>query len=116
MAIAAGPLLIITAFSWLFLFDGSFRYRKVYQYTSPNTDHTLIISKRVAFPATEMVDPAIIVKLELSGHTPACRKIRLEEDSDLIIPPSIIWNSSGVVITNLSTRIPVEIEFILENQ
>ncbi len=93
------------------LVEGNFKYTEVYSETSPDGISTLTLLKRTAFPANEIVDPSIIVKIQITGHTPSVIKERLSEDSDLIQEPKIEWNESIVTISELSTRKPIILKF-----
>jgi hypothetical protein len=67
--IIAVPIIIVIAgyiiFTTVAFVDGGFTPREVYSFTSPDNLSRVVIAKRTAFPASEFVDPAIVVTIEL---------------------------------------------------
>ncbi len=85
------------------LIKGGLSYKTVFTSTSPDGRDTLTISKRHAFPVNEWIDPAIIVRVQLSGERNSGPNFKLNEDSDLILQPKISWTDDAVTIPALST-------------
>lgn len=86
---------------------GGFVPRHVYSVSSPDGRTTLIVTKRVTFPANEIFDPAIIVTVQLldvaSGRVIDSTKLELEEDSDLH-EPHVEWTRESARVTGMDDR------------
>ena len=85
--------------------EGGFRSKAVLSVPSPDGRTRLIVTKTVAFPANEWVDPSILVRAQLqdtaSRRVLASRSAKLFEDSDYSTP-AIQWNSNQVLITRFN--------------
>lgn len=87
--------------------SGGFSPSLVYSYLSPDERGNLIVTKRVIFPANEMADPSILVKVQLqdyaSGRVLDSTSLELLEDSDLQ-EPQLDWMPGEVRISGLDRR------------
>lgn len=94
-------------FSGVALVEGGFTPKQVYAFTAPDGGSTLVVTKRVAFPASELVDPAIVVTIELrETHTNRVigrEQLTLVEDSDLQ-EPSVEWTQEVVRLKKIDSR------------
>jgi hypothetical protein len=88
-------------------FEGGFRRQQVSSETSPDGRLELIVTKRVAFPANEWVDPSVVVNAELREVTTrrviASQQRILVEDSDFKTPV-IQWGSDEVRVSAFDQR------------
>jgi len=84
--------------------EGGFEWRQVHSERSPDRRHGLSIHKRVAFPANELIDPVIVVRICLFGDSSSEQRVDLEEESDLNPHPRVDWESSRVFVSDLSSR------------
>ena len=93
--------------STLVAFDGGFRTKEAYAFPSPDGRMRLVVTRRTAFPANELFDPAAVVILTLrdvsTSRTLDAARLELEESSDLQ-EPSIEWTTDGVFVTKIDTR------------
>ncbi len=82
---------------------------------SPDGRFRLAVTRRMAFPATELVDPAVVLTarlLDRNGLVLNRRSARLSEDSDLR-PPEIRWNAAEVRLVNFDRRHPRDLGLTL---
>ena len=88
-------------------FEDGFRSHHVSSVRSLDGTLELIVTKRVAFPANEWVDPSIVVRAELrdvaTRRVIASERKTLVEDSDFS-PPVIQWNSGEVRVAKFDQR------------
>ena len=109
--IIAVPIIIVIAgyiiFTTVAFIDGGFTPREVYFFTSPDNLSRVVIAKRTAFPASEFVDPAIVVTIELREVSTdiilGMKEIRLTEESDLN-EPTVQWKEDTLQIDGLDSR------------
>ena len=105
------PLLLIggcyAIFSAVAYVEGGFTPRQVYFILAPDSRSAIVVTKRIAFPASEFVDPSIIVTVELresgSNRVLGRQRLILDEDSDLR-EPSLEWTSQAVRIREIDSR------------
>ncbi|WP_009959298.1 hypothetical protein [Verrucomicrobium spinosum] len=88
-------------------FSGGFSSSPVYSQRSPDDRSKLVVTKRVIFPANEMVDPSILVKVQLQDHADGrvldSTSQELLEDSDLK-EPDVEWTPGKVLISGIDRR------------
>jgi hypothetical protein len=102
-------LLFLSPTLILLVFNGPsiFFFQKVYSSQSPDGKFELTVSKKVALPANEFIDPAITVNISLKhiqkNYEINATQFGLYEISDLE-NPNIIWTSNGVHIENIDTH------------
>ena len=88
------------------VFHGGFRWQSVTS-AAPDGASELIVTKRIAFPANEWVDPSVIVRAELRDKVTrrvlASEQKRLVEDSDFNTPV-IQWSSDEVRVISFDRR------------
>ena len=84
-----------------------FHWRNVSTEFSPDGRLQLFISKRIAFPANEWIDPSVIIRAELCDVTNSrvimSEQVVLVEDSDFSTP-LIKWNSNEVRVIEFDRR------------
>src|SRR5262245_55418665 len=101
LALAAIALLFVIP-TLVVGFEGGFQWRDVTSEASPDGRFELIVTKRMAFPANEWVDPSVVVRAELrDAATPrvlASERRLLAEDSDFNTP-AIQWRSNEVHVS-----------------
>jgi hypothetical protein len=87
--------------------EGGFRWRYVSSEISPDGQLQVIVTKRMAFPASDWVDPAIVVRAELRDAAKrrvlASGMVRLTEDSDFT-RPAIDWAADGARVRGFDQR------------
>ena len=84
-----------------------FHWRSVSTEFSPDGHLQLFISKRIAFPANEWIDPSVIISAELcrvnNGRVITSERVSLVEDSDFSIPV-VEWKSNEVRVIRFDRR------------
>src|SRR5688572_448164 len=101
--------LALAAIALLFLiptvmigFEGGFRSRQMSSERSPDGKLEVIVTKRVAFPANEWIDPSVVVRAELrdvlTRRVIASERKTLVEDSDFGAP-GIQWTFGEVRVS-----------------
>jgi hypothetical protein len=105
------PVLVVFADiygpSVLLGFQGGFRRKEWFSYRSPDRSNSLIISRRFAFPANELFDPATMLFFEVrdasSGQLIDTAQLELVEESDLR-EPDVAWKPGSVRVTGMDER------------
>ncbi len=87
--------------------DGGFTPQQVYSLPSPDSSSQIVVTKRVAFPADEYVEPSMVVTMELretlTGRVIGRKRVTIEEDSDLK-KPVIHWTTDVIHVTGFDSR------------
>jgi hypothetical protein len=86
--------------------SGGFSPSLVLSKTSPDERANLIVTKRVIIPANEMVDPSVLVEVQLqdtSGRVLDSASLELLEDSDLQ-EPHVEWTPEAAHVTGIDRR------------
>ena len=110
-AVLLPPVFLVFAFlsvpSILLGFQGGFRRKESFSYRSPEGSNRLIISRRFAFPANELFDPATMLFFEVrdasTGRLIDTAQLELEEESDLR-EPDVAWKPGSVRVTGMDER------------
>jgi hypothetical protein len=88
-------------------FEGGFKPREMTCELSADGRLQVVVTKRVAFPANEWVDPSVVVVAELrevsSQRLLASERRKLFEDSDFLWP-QIEWRLDEVCIKGFDRR------------
>ncbi len=88
-------------------FQGGFRRKESFSYRSPDGSNSLILSRRFAFPANELFDPATLLFFEVrdasTGRLIDSTQLELEEESDLR-EPDVTWKPGSVRVTGMDER------------
>lgn len=111
LGILALPSVPVAAFyvlcNGVYLQGGGFTPRQIYSFTAPDRGSTLVINYRVAFPASELVDPSISVGFELrdarTGRVLKRERVVLLEGGDLQ-EPRVEWSADAVRISAFDSR------------
>jgi len=102
---AVGLLLALP--SIVYASEGKFRWCEQASELSPDGRFRVVVSKRVAFPAFDFIDPSIVVRGELrdneSRQVLASDQVVLMEDSDFSTP-EIRWVSGESRVTRFDRR------------
>lgn len=82
--------------------EGGFKYREVLSERSTDGSLRVVVTKRVAFPAYDVIDPSVVIRAELDDlrthQVLASSRAVLMEDSDFS-PPAVRWYSGEVRLT-----------------
>jgi hypothetical protein len=74
---------------------------QVFRSISSNEKYQIAVSRRVALPANNVMDPAVIATFTLKEHTTGkeleTQEVRIEKESALL-DPLFLWSSSGVEV------------------
>ena len=105
-------VLLIVAFlalpSVVAVFSGGYSYESYHEEELPDNKGSIVLSKRLAFPVNELIDPSIVVKLQLfdeSGDELDASYCELLEDSDISeTTPCFEIAEDHVTITRISSR------------
>ena len=88
-------------------FEGGFSAREVLSERSPDGSLRVVVTKRVAFPVYDWVDPSVVVRAELSEQSTdkivASARIVLTEDSDFS-PAAVEWYPGEAWVTGFDRR------------
>ena len=111
IAFVALPFLVIgccyAVSSGVALAEGGFTPKQVYSFAAPDGHSILAVTKRIAFPANEFVDPSIVVTVEIrearTNRVIARERLTLEEDSDLR-EPTVEWTPDVVRLRGIDSR------------
>lgn len=85
----------------------SFFPQRVYEFNSPDNRYQVIVSRRVNFPASEIVDPSITVNLSLKRANDPREidtvQLKMYEFGDLK-EPELTWTPTEVSIDKIDQR------------
>ena len=105
--VLVGIALVVLAPTVLIAFEGGFESREVLSERSSDGSLRIVVTKRVAFPVYDWVDPSVVIRAELSDpgtdEIVASAHVDLMEDSDFA-PAAVQWRSSEVWITRFDRR------------
>ena len=102
-----GIAIIVVFPTLLIAHEGGFKHREVLSERATDGSLRVVVTKRVAFPAYDLLDPSVVIRAELSDlathEVVASTRAFLLEDSDFS-RPVVQWYSGGVRLTGFDGR------------